>query len=98
VRLHLFSCDGGKTTFIGYLQKLPEEVLQKYRDNGIDPATMDDDDLSAERGWLCKRPGAAEWVNSKTGGAAYTEIITVRCPEGRAAAPLEIFPKNPKKR
>ena len=34
VRLHLFSCDGGKTTFVGYLEKLPEDVLQHYRIGG----------------------------------------------------------------
>jgi hypothetical protein len=97
VRLHLYSCDGGKTTFVGYLQKLPEEAFQKYRDKGIDPAKVDDDELAAESGWLAKRPGQPEWVNSKTGGKTYFAIVDVHCPEGRPGTLIEVFPKNPKK-
>ena len=98
VRLHLFSCDGGKTTFVGYLQKLPEEAFKKYRDRGIDPATVDDDVLAIESGWLMKRPGDAEWITSKGAEPNYTALITVHCPDGRAGDPLEVFPPNPKKR
>jgi hypothetical protein len=98
VRLHLFSCDGGKTTFVGYLQKLPEEVLKKYRDKGIDPATVDDDELAAETGWLVKLPGKSDWVSSKGGEPAYLAIVNVKCPDGHSGSPDEVFPKNPKKR
>jgi hypothetical protein len=56
VRTHVFSCDDGKTTFVAYLQKLPQEVFKKYRDKGVDPATVDDDELAFDSGWLYKRP------------------------------------------
>lgn len=98
VRLHLFSCDDGKTTFVGYLQKLPEEVFKKYRDKGIDPSKVDDDELAADSGWLMKRPGDADWVSSKDGGQAYLSLVTVHCPDGRSLHPTEVFPENPKKR
>ena len=94
MRLHLFSCDGGKTTFVGYLQKLPEETFKKYRDKGIDPANVDDDELAADGGWLMKRPGTAAWVNSKDGGQAYLDVVSVRCPDGRKGTVEEVFPKN----
>lgn len=97
VRLHLYSCDDGKTTFVGYLQKLPEEAFKKYRDKGIDPAKVDDDELAKESGWLMKRPADPEWVSSKGFGQAYMDVINVHCPNGQPELPMEIFPKNPKK-
>jgi hypothetical protein len=96
-RLHLYSCDGGRTTFVAYLQKLPEEVLAKYRAKGVDPQSVDDDDLAAEAGWLAKRPGDRAWVNSQTDAAGYAAIIKVKCPEGKGGPPVEIFPKNPRR-
>ena len=95
MRLHLFTCDGGKTTFVGYLQKLPEETLKAYRDKGIDPAKVDDDDLAAESGWLVKVRGDEPWINSKSSPEAYQKLVSVRCPDG--SMPEEVFPKNPKK-
>jgi hypothetical protein len=98
VRLHLFSCDGGKTTFIAYLQKIPEETFAKFRERGVDPLTVDDDELAGENGWLVKRPGANNpWINSRDGGEAYRELMTVRCPDGRTDVAREVFPENPKK-
>lgn len=98
VRVHLFTCDGGKTRFVGYLQKLPEEVLKKYRDKGIDPSKVDDDELAADSGWLVKRPGDPEWVSSKGGGPKYMAVVSVHCPGGRSDTLVEVFPRNPKKR
>jgi hypothetical protein len=97
VRLHLYSCDDGKTTFVGYLQKLPEEVFKKYRDKGIDPAKVDDDELAADSGWLVKRPADTDWVSSKGGGQAYQAVTVVHSPNGQPGTPVEVFPKNPKK-
>ena len=97
VRLHLYTCDNGKTMFVGYLQKLPDQTLQKYRDKGIDPATIDDDVLAAENGWLYKRRGDMEWVSNIDPSQSYRDVLAVRCPDGKGS-PAEVFPKNPKKR
>lgn len=94
VRLHLFSCDGGKTTFVGYLQKFPEETLRKYRDKGVDPANVEDEELVAEGGWVYKRPGDAAWLSDRAADRKFLDVITVRCPDGRAGEPKELFPKS----
>jgi hypothetical protein len=91
VRAHLFSCDNGKTAFVGYLQKIPDQVMQHYRDRGIDPATVDDDDLAEEGGWAAKRPGGSEWSNSKTDHDRYLQVLDVRCPDGSGSA-TEVVP------
>lgn len=98
VRLHLYSCDGGKTTFVGYLQKLPEETLQKYRDKGVDPASIDDDELAGDGGWLAKRPGPGNWVNSQSDPDAFRVVVSVRCPDGETKSSEEVFPPEPTKR
>lgn len=95
VRLHLFSCDGGKTSFVGYLQKLPDETMKHYRELGIDPATVDDDQLAAFGGWLAKRPGSGNWVNSRTECDAFAAVVSVHCPDGGAHSLEEIFPPEP---
>lgn len=91
VRVHLFSCDHRKTIFIGYLEKIPDEVMQRYRDRGIDPATVDDDDLAAEGGWFARRPGDSDWTNSKTDHERFMQILDVRCPGG-SGYPIEVLP------
>jgi hypothetical protein len=91
VRAQRFTCDHGKTTFVAFLQKIPDEVLQRYRDRGIDPATVDDDDLAEEGGWLAKRPGDDRWVSSKTDRDAYDAIVNVRCPDG-TGTPEPVIP------
>jgi hypothetical protein len=98
VRLHLFTCDGGKTAFVGYLQKIPEETFAQLRRRGVDPATIDDDVLAGENGWLCKRPGAENpWVSSRD-DTAYRGVVAVRCPEGGSGTPREVVPPEPKRR
>jgi hypothetical protein len=94
VRLHLFSCDGGNTTFVGYLQKFPQETLQKYRDKGVDLATVEDEELAAEGGWLYNRPGDTEWLSDRDPGGKYLEVITVRCPDGRPSTPKQDYPQS----
>jgi hypothetical protein len=92
VRAIVYSCDGGRTQFVGWIQKLPEEALNKALAAARDPRTIDDDDIAAKSGWLVKRPGSADWVNSKTDRARFNEIISrVKCPNGNGT-PKRIFP------
>jgi len=88
VRAFLFSCDGGKTRFTGFLEKLPEEALQKLVDEGRDLKFVDDDDVAATSGWLTKRPGEKAWINSKIDPAKYAAIRKVTCRGGGNPAPV----------
>lgn len=82
VRAHVFSCDGGKARFVGYLERLPEEAITTLHAEGQDPQKMDDDDIAGRFGWAAKRPGDKEWVNSIKDAAAYKRVTNVTCPEG----------------
>jgi hypothetical protein len=93
VRAQLFSCDHERTVFVGYLQKVPEDVLQKYRDKGIDPAAVDDDELAEEGGWLANRPGDRDWVSAKLDREGYDAIVNVHCPNG-VGTPEPVIPRE----
>ncbi|HZL36426.1 MAG TPA: hypothetical protein VFC78_13990 [Tepidisphaeraceae bacterium] len=97
VRAIVYSCDGGKTRFVGWLQKLPEDALRKALAAARDSKAEDDDDIAAKSGWLVKKPGDAQWVNSKADLARYYQIVAhVKCPTGDAT-PMRISP-DPKRK
>ncbi len=96
VRLHLFRCDSGGSPFVGYLQKLPDEAFESFRAKGVDPSTVDDDELAEVAGWVVRAAGQADWVNSQRAWADYCGVVEVRCPGGQRAE--EVFPEEPKKR
>lgn len=92
VRVQMFSCDGTKARFVGFLQKLPEDGLQKLKDEGKDVEKMDDDEIAARFGWLAKRPCDSRWINSKDDSDGYSRVIHVECPDGGQA--VQILPKR----
>ena len=83
VLLHLYTCDGGKTQFVGYLERLPDGAADQYRSRTRLPATAvpESDDVAALVGSLVKRKGDAEWVSSGD-KERYQQIVSVRCPDG----------------
>lgn len=83
VRAQQYSCDGGRTQFVAYLQKLPEPAVQKLIESGRDMALVDAAGVAETVGWLAKRPGDAAWVSSKDDPAAYERVTAVTCPDGR---------------
>jgi hypothetical protein len=87
VRAGVYSYDGGKTHFVAWLQKLPEDALKERIANaGGDPAKVDDDDVAALAGWLVKKPGDAQWVNSKTDYAKYAAVKKAPLLDGKIKA------------
>jgi hypothetical protein len=84
VQVHLFTCDGGKTRFVGYLEKLPDGALEAYRSRmHVSAADVPESDEVAEVvGSLVKRKGEAEWVPSSD-SERFGQIKLVRCPDGR---------------
>jgi hypothetical protein len=83
VQVHLFTCDGGKTQFVGYLEKLPDGALDTFRTRTHFPANAvpEADDVAEIVGSLVKRKGETEWVPS-TDPARFQQVTQVHCPDG----------------
>jgi len=83
VLVHLFTCDGGKARFVGYLEKLPDGAVEKYRARMNFPAsaTPEADDVAEMVGSLVKRKGEMEWVAS-IDRERFEQITQVHCPGG----------------
>ena len=84
VKAYVYTCDGGKTRFVAWLQKLPEDALREALAKG----PVDDDVIAMKAGWMAKRPGDGEWVNSKSDPEKFAEITKVTCPGGGNPNPI----------
>jgi hypothetical protein len=86
VQAHLFTCDGGKTRFVGYLEKLPDGAVETYRARANLPADAvpEADDVGAIVGRLIKRKGDKEWVPSGD-PERFQQVMDVHCPGGEGA-------------
>jgi hypothetical protein len=84
VGARLFTCDGGKTRFVGYLEKLPDGAVDAYRSRmHVSAADVPEaDEVAAVIGSLVKRKGDAQWVPSSD-AERFAEIERVRCPDGK---------------
>ena len=87
-RAFVYTCDGGATNFVGYLQRYTpaaKERLQRaleYRKSGQshDPVAAASNDVEV------KKPGTRTWLSSADPAA--TKVMTVTCPNGGVAEPL----------
>src|SRR5205814_8476268 len=66
VLVHLFTCDGGNTKFVGYLERLPDGAVEKFRSHVQTPARFvpEADAVAALVGTLAKRKGDTGCVSS----------------------------------
>jgi len=82
VLVRLFTCDGGRTKFVGYLERLPDGAVEKYRERLHLPsdAVPEADEVAEVAGSLVKRKGDPEWVPSSD-GLKYAQIVRVYCPD-----------------
>ena len=95
VRAAVFTCDGGKTKFVGYLERYPATAKQKIEaarqalksgDQNVGPPA------AAFAQVEVKKPGAGgKWV-ARSAGAAAAEIVHVRPPPGAAGTPEPVSP------
>lgn len=81
-RAYVYTCDGGKTQFIGYLERYTADgkaKLEAARAHPNNPNIMVIDDWSMFM--EIKRPGDTKWVkmSDSVGSAKVTDI---RCPDG----------------
>lgn len=87
VRAKVFTCDGGKTRFIGYLERYTAEALVILRPPpGAEPQG-DAAFMAMESGLEAKRPGDPRWVPMRN-APEFRRITTVTCPDG-TPGPLE---------
>jgi hypothetical protein len=82
VRAMVFTCDGNKTKFVGYLQRYsPEykaklEAMRKSKDKNLELMQQ-----AAESGIEVAAPHSSKWMN-RNSPEARKMIDSVRCPNG----------------
>lgn len=93
-RAYVFSCDGGKTTFVGYLERCTPKGLDRLRPLQADfqvgkshtAPSPNPDELEV------KKPGQSNpWV-SRANFRETQKIINVQCPDGSGGTPEVQFP------
>ena len=95
VRVRYFTCDGGKTRFVGWLEQwspAAKAVLESAQRDG--KGNLKDPTIMHPLGWdsdpMVKRPGDPRWF--KRHEKEYEEITSPKCPEGgdeNLLAPVE---------
>jgi hypothetical protein len=97
VRAFVYTCDGGKTKWVAYMERYTEKgrkimmEMEAKAKSGEAPAQpgpemfMSDGVQYTER--EIKEPGGAKWFKSFEPGSA--EIMQPKCPEGQSEANLE---------
>jgi hypothetical protein len=89
VRARVFTCDNGKTKFLGYIEKYTPQARQYIESQGALSMKIQGMETVGDRGLLVKKAGAGEWM-PKSAGAS---IVTVYCP-GTQEPAKEINPEN----
>ena len=82
---NVFTCDGGKTKFIAYLERYSAEARKVLKDRQSAPASgPDGSEVIIEAGTQVKPPKSGKWVgrNSNEGAA----VMKVACPGGSGTA------------
>lgn len=82
VRARVFSADGGKSTFCGYLERYTPEAKakleQRDQNTSRNPGSRPQVDVDVIlQGIEAKIPGGTLWVN-RSAGPAYAEVVMVR--------------------
>jgi hypothetical protein len=92
VRAFVFTCDGDKHEFVGYLERYTAQAKQAIEDSRTavktekipPPAGLFDS--VARTGIEVKRPGDSTWINVSSPQAA--AIRKVACPQGQTLQPV----------
>jgi hypothetical protein len=88
-RAMVYTCDGGKTRFVAYLQRLTEEARRRVAISGnssLDSAAIDRLGVADIE---IKKPGSNNaWIN-RTNLSAAAAITAVHCPDGSPATLCE---------
>ena len=85
VQAHMFSCDGGRTKFVGFLEKLPDKPPQTAAPSARDPRIVAGLIKSANN-------PSAKWVN-RNSPEGMALIAAIKCPDGSNSSVVEVFAK-----
>lgn len=89
VRAIVFSCDGRKTRFVGYLERFRPDVAKRLAEQSNTASAQNPRMLAAiDDGFEVKRPGETEWTPIQR-RARYLQVTQVECPPG-TPGPLEV--------
>lgn len=90
VLAHVYSCDGGKTRFVGYLERINPAMKQAFEEAR---ASGDVNELMAQQMTEVQKPGdgGTAWVQMQR-EMAHPDITDVKNPAGQGPAPREIIP------
>ena len=91
VRAHVFTCDGGKTKFVGYLEMFAPEDKKMMEDAMSGKAPP-----AAYAGYsgqaMVKKPGMPNFIPLMPGTTeAYAKVVQVTCPDG-TSVPERVYP------
>ena len=92
VRAHVFTCDGGKTKFVGYLEMYSpqdKKMMEDAMSGKAPPAAYAGYSGQA----MVKRPGTGPqgWVPLAPGTTQfYAQVVQVTCPDGKT--PERVYP------
>ena len=91
VRAHVFTCDGGKTKFVGYLEMYTPQDKKLMEDAMAGKAPP-----AAYAGYsgqaMVKRPGLPQWIALMPGTTEfYSKTVQVTCPDG--SVPERVYPE-----
>ena len=87
VRAYVFTCDGGKTKFTGYMERYTPKAKQMMEGIIESSGEVSTPPPAVIGGVELKKPGAREWVKAVDRTRA-AEICSVPCDNGRAT-PVE---------
>lgn len=82
VRAYVYTCDGGKTKFVGWLERYTPAAKKQLEDVRAQSGGVMPLEVEARTGVQVKKPGTGEkgWVSQSDPRAV--EILEVKCPDG----------------
>lgn len=91
VRARVFSCDGGKTRFVGFLERHTEQTRKNYEQMKNDPSAHHALGPMLSQGIEVKRPGDKEWSGMNRMDQ-FIKVQDVKCPDGSTNNLNEVEP------
>ncbi len=96
VRVFVFTCDGGKTKFVAYMERFTPKGKKALEDARAKAKANPNQDMSAEFMAMeqiqftereVKKPGEGKWVKASSNESG--AVMSIKCPEGQSDENLE---------
>jgi hypothetical protein len=93
-RAYVFTCDGGKTTWVGYVERYSEQakaIMKEMQKNQAERGGRPSVPLGLLDGIEVSRPGENQWVRQSDAALAH-KVTSVYCPNAPEKDADPIFP------